>query len=139
MSGFGIWQLCLGSPRCGSSRIEKVQNRAARFVTCNYSSETGSMTEILEKLTCESLEKRRDSKLILLYKSLKGAASSPKDDLIPPNRRSRNHRSLTFQTPTARTDMSSFFPQTIREMPFQIQLFPPLKVQRMVWLGLPLW
>ena len=23
--------------------------------------------------------------------------------------------------------------------PFQIQLFPPLKVQRMVWLGLPLW
>ena len=29
--------------------VEKVQNRAARFVTSNYSFETGSMTGILEK------------------------------------------------------------------------------------------
>ena len=38
--------------------IEKVQDCAARFVTCNYSSETESMTVILEKLKWESLTKR---------------------------------------------------------------------------------
>ena len=37
--------------------IEKVQNRAARFVTSNYSFETGSMTGILENLKWESPEK----------------------------------------------------------------------------------
>ena len=30
--------------------LEKVQNRAARFVTGNYNFETGSMTNILEQL-----------------------------------------------------------------------------------------
>ena len=73
------------------------------------------MTGILEKLKWESLKKR--SRLILLYKSLKGAASIPTDDLIPQIRRSRNHHSLTFQTPATRTDIykGSFFPQTIRD------------------------
>ena len=39
-------------------------------------------------------EKEERSRLILLYKGLKGAASIPTDDLIPtptPIRRSRNH------------------------------------------------
>ena len=35
--------------------LEKVQNRAARFVTRNYTREQGSMTGILEKLKWESL------------------------------------------------------------------------------------
>ena len=98
--------------------IEKVQNRAARFVTNNYSFETGSMTGILENLKWESLKKRRrDSRLILLYKGLKGAACIPTDDLIPPIRCSKNHQALTFQTPATRTDIykGSFFPQTIRD------------------------
>ena len=94
--------------------IVKVQNRAARLVTSNYCFETGSMTGILENLKWESLKKRRrDSRLILLYKGLKGTASIPTDDLITPIRRSRNHHSLTFQTPATRTD--AFFPQTIRD------------------------
>ena len=38
---------------------EKVQNRAARFITGNYNFETGSMTGILEHLKWESLKKRR--------------------------------------------------------------------------------
>ena len=50
----------------------------------NYSYETGSMTGILGQLKWESLNKRRkDSRLILLYKDLKGKASVPTDDLIP--------------------------------------------------------
>ena len=56
--------------------LEKVQNRAARFVTGNYNFETGSMTNILEQLgSGGSLHKRRKcSKLILLFKDLKGGA-----------------------------------------------------------------
>ena len=78
--------------------------------------ETGSMAGILEKLKWESIMKRRrDSRLIILYKGLKGAASIPADALIPPIRRSRNHRSMTFKNSAARTDIykGSFFPQTM--------------------------
>ena len=70
------------------------------------------------KLKWESLKKRRrDSRLTLLYKGLKGAASIPTDDLIHPIRRSRNHHSMTFQTPAKSTDIykGAFFPQTIRD------------------------
>ena len=57
--------------------IKKVQNRTARFVTCNYSFETGSMTGMLENLKWESLKKkRRDYRLILLYKGIKGCQHS---------------------------------------------------------------
>ena len=74
---------------------EKVQNRAARIVGGNYNFETGSMTGILEHLKWESLKKRRrDSRLILLYKGLKGKASIPTDDLIPLVRRCRNDHTL---------------------------------------------
>ena len=52
--------------------LEKVQNRAARFVTRNFVYETGSMTGILGQLKWKSLKKRRkDNRLILLYKGLK--------------------------------------------------------------------
>ena len=55
--------------------LEKVQNHAARFVTSNYDYETGSMTGILGQLKWESLKKRKkDNRLILLYKGLKGKA-----------------------------------------------------------------
>ena len=64
--------------------LEKVQNRAGRFVTGNYVFETGSMTGILGlDLKWEYLKKRRkDSRLILLYKGLKGKARIPTDDRI---------------------------------------------------------
>ena len=98
--------------------LESVQKRAARFVTGNYNYETGSMTGILGQLKWESLKKRRkDNRLILLYKGLKGKASVPTDDLIPKTRRCRNQYSMAFQTPIANTDVykGSFFPQTIRD------------------------
>ena len=47
--------------------LEKVQKRAAKFITGNYIYETGSMTGILEQLKWKSLEKRRrDSRIIML-------------------------------------------------------------------------
>ena len=93
--------------------LESVQKRAARFVTGNYDYETGSMTGILGQLKWESLKKRRkDNRLILLYKGLKGKASVPTDDLIPKTRRCRNQHSMAFQTPIANIDVykGSFFP-----------------------------
>ena len=104
--------------KVGQEELEKVQNRAARFVTGNYNFETGSMTSILEQLGWESLHKRRKgSKLILLFRGLKGRASIPCDDLQSPNRRSRNYHPMAFQEPYARTDIYkySFFPNTIRD------------------------
>ena len=98
--------------------LEKVQNRAARFVTRNYVYETGSKTGILGQLKWESLKKRRkDNRLILLYKGLKGKAMIPTDDLIPKTRRCRNQHSLAFQIPSASKDVCqyNFFPQTIRD------------------------
>ena len=86
--------------------LEKVQNVY----------ETGSMTGILGQLKWESLKKRRkDNRLILLYKGLK--ARIPTDDLIPKTRRGRNQHSLAFQIPSASKDVNkySFFPQTIRD------------------------
>ena len=99
-------------------KFEKVQNHGARFVTRNYVYETGSMTGILGQLKWESLKKRRkDNRLILLYKGLKGEARIPTDDLIPKTRRGRNQHSLAFQIPSASKDVYkySFFPQTIRD------------------------
>ena len=73
--------------------LESVQKRAARFVTGNNNYETGSMTGILGQLKWESLKKRRkDNRLILRYKGLKGKASVPTD-----------------------VYKGSFFPQTVRD------------------------
>ena len=98
--------------------LETVQNRAARFVSRNYTREEGSMTGILEQLKLESLKKRRkDNRLILLYKGLKGKARIPTRDLIPKTRRFRNQHSMAFQILSASVEAykCSFFPQTIRD------------------------
>ena len=90
----------------------------ARFVTRNYVYETGSMTGILGQLKWESLKKRRkDNRLILLYKGLKGKARIPTDDLIPKSRRGRNQHSLASQIPSTSKDVykKCFAPQTIRD------------------------
>ena len=85
--------------------LENVQNRAARFVTSNYTFEEGSVTDILEQLKWKSLKKRRtDNRLILLYKGLMGKARIPTDDLIPKTRRCRNSHSMAFQLPSASTE-----------------------------------
>ena len=99
--------------------LESVQKRAARFVIGNYNCETASMTGILVQLKWESSKRRRkDNRLILLYRGLKGKASVSTDDLIPKTRHCRNQHSMAFQTPIANTDVykGSFFPQTIRDL-----------------------
>ena len=76
------------------------------------------MSGILEELTWETLQKRReDNRLVLMYKGLKGKARIPTDDLIPKNRGCRNQHSMVFQIPSASKDSykKSCFPQTIRD------------------------
>ena len=76
------------------------------------------MTGILGQLKREFLKKRRkDNRLILLYKGLKGKARIPTDDLIPKTRCGRNQHSLAFQIPSVIKDVykNSFFPQTFRD------------------------
>ena len=101
------------------------------------------MTGILEHLKLESLKKRRrDSRLILLYKGLKGKASIPADGLIPLVRRCRNDHSMAYQVPIANTDMykCSFFPRPLGiGMHFQTLLPPLLKLPRIVLLSSLLW
>ena len=73
-----------------NDKLENAQKRAARFVTRNYSYETGSMTCIHEELKWETPRRGGRIILILLYKGLKGKGRIPTDDLIPKNRRCRN-------------------------------------------------
>ena len=68
--GSSVWD---PHTKCLQEELEKVQNRAARFVTRNYTFEEGSMTGILEQLKWESLKKRRtDNRLILLIQISEG-------------------------------------------------------------------
>ena len=125
------------------NELEKFQNRAARFVTGNYNFETGSMTGILEHLKWESLKKRRrDSRLILLYKGLKGKASLPTDDVIPwlgvAGMIILWH--IMFPLLTLIFISVAFPPRQLGVgMHFQTLLSPLLKVPRMVLLSSLLW
>ena len=72
----------------------------------NYVYETGSMTGILGQLKWESLKKRKkDNRLIFLYKGLKGKARILTDDLIPKTRCGRIQHSFAFQIPSASKDV----------------------------------
>ena len=101
--------------------LESVQKRAARFVTGNYSYETWEYDwhSWTIKMGIPQKKRRKDNRLILLYKGLKGKANAPTYDLIPKTRRCRNQHSMAFQTPIANTDVykGSFFPPppTIRD------------------------
>ena len=75
-------------------------------------SETGGMTGILEQLYWESENRRKDKN----RKCLKGVASLPTNDLVPPTRRTRKYHSMA-NPPTTGTYLykCSFFPKTIRD------------------------
>ena len=125
------------------NELEKVQTRAARFVTGNYNFEIENVTGILEHLKWESLKKwKRDSRLILLYKSLKGKASILTDDLIPLVRAAGMiilwH--IRSQLLTLIFISVAFSPRPLGTgMHFQTLLSPLLKVPRMVLLSSLLW
>ena len=72
------------------------------------------MTDILGQLKWEYLkERRKDNRLVLLYKGLKSKARIPADDLIPKTRHGRNQHSLAFQIPSASKDVYKYIGVTI--------------------------
>ena len=74
------WDLC---SIIFQDELEKMEKRAIRF-TGNITTETKSMTGLLEKLNQESLKKwRKDSRPIMLCKDGKGVASTRTNDLVP--------------------------------------------------------
>ena len=100
-----------------TNTIEMDQRRAARYVT-NRQRSTSSVGDMLQHLKWRSLEdRRRDARLVMMYKISHGkVAVSKSDSLSPPLRHSRNMHSRSYQVPLCRTQQrkASFSPRTTR-------------------------
>ena len=96
--------------------LEKIQKRAARFVTGNHSRIPGNSRKNLDSLGCPPLsESRAKTKLNTLFQARLGLIDIPCDDFISPGRATRNNQS-NFQIPQSSVDshLHSFFPSSIR-------------------------
>ena len=108
-------------PHCNglNGKLENVQKRAARFITRNYSRETGSMTGIFEELKWEILQLRKGGRIIGSYKCKKVCEVKSKfmQITLSQNRRCRNQHSMAYQISYAIKDVykKSFSPQTIKD------------------------
>ena len=100
------------------NKIEMVQRRAARFVT-NRWDRTDSVTDMISVLGWETLEqRRRDMRLVLMYKIANGLVAVPASPhLRPITRSSRLCHPAGYLVPSSTSDYHkfSFFPGTIRE------------------------
>ena len=72
-------------------RLEKIQRRAARFVTNNYRRECGlTSTQLIDSLGWDSLqERRKTARLCMLYKAINGEVALSIDMLCRPDNRTR--------------------------------------------------
>ena len=95
--------------------IEKVQKRAARFVTKNYARTEGNTQKNMTSLGWPPLRERRAKTKLLLYKSLNGQIHIPVEDLAfrTSNTRSNNLNLFVPQS-SVNSHKFSFFPDTIR-------------------------
>ena len=97
-------------------KLEMVQRRAARFVMNNYN-RTASVTEMLNSLQWQTLEKRRNNlRASLMYKIINDMVDiNVHQQFRPSNTTTRGHHQRFLQLPT-RVDayMNSFFPFTIK-------------------------
>ena len=96
--------------------IEMVQRRAARIVKNDYL-QTSSVTQMLQDLGWESLaDRRRDMRLVLLYKIIHHLAAVPTEGiLIPADPRTRSNHPHKFKTVQSSTTVfrNSYFVNTI--------------------------
>ena len=112
--------------KSNKDKIEKVQRRAARFVSNNFRRKA-SVSEMLHDLGWQSLDGRRqDQRLVLFYKIINGIASVETEDiLMPADSRTKKNHSFKFKHLQANCDSYrySFFPATIsswNNLPFGI-------------------
>ena len=116
------------------TKIEKVQRRAARFVTNCNSTEKGCVTKALQQLKWPTLEQRRKhSRLSTMFNTI-NYENSPLT--IPAHFRptqqryaTRNYHSSKFTNPQTNTETyrQSFFARTIREW----GQLPPVALDRL--------
>ena len=113
--------------KSNKDKIEKVQRRAARFVSNNFRRKA-SVSEMLHNLGWQSLDSRRqDQRLVLFYKIINGLASVETEDILTPaDSRTRKNHSFKFKHLQANCDSYrySFFPATIsswNNLPFGIE------------------
>ena len=108
-------------PHCNglNGKLENVQKRAARFMTRNYSRETGSMTVIFEALKWEIIQLKKGGRIIGSYycKKVCEVKSKFMQMTLSQNRRCRNQHSMASQISYASKDANkkSFSPQTVRD------------------------
>ena len=101
------------------NRLEKFQQRAARFVLNRYHN-TSSVSQMIDKLKWPTLEHRRKTaRLSMMYKIRHGLVECPtlKSKFVPPLPRQRRGHDQQFNIITTRTLYRgvSFLPRTIRE------------------------
>ncbi len=99
----------------GKNKIEKVQNRAARFVTSRYK-RTDSKTAILNSLKWCPLENRRDiTDIITCHKILHNNLEVPTEQIFTPHSSNTRSNSQQFQNLVSYVDAyrNSYFPRTI--------------------------
>ena len=97
-------------------QIEKIQRRAARFVTSNYTLIEGNTKRNMNSLNWVPLEERRaKSKLTTLFKTKLGAIDVPIEDLIVSQSKTRR-KNTNYFVPQSSVDshLHSFFPSSIR-------------------------
>lgn len=97
--------------------LEKVQRRAARFTTNNYSREA-SVTEMLKTLQWDSLQdRRRAHRLTCLYKIHHDELEIPRTYITPKTDRARRGHDQQFQlyNTNLTSFTNSFFPRTIKD------------------------
>ena len=117
------------------SKLEKVQNNAARFVFNNYGRET-SVSALKSELGWPLLETRRKtSRLVELYKIVNGTSPIPSSCLTTAAVNTRAGAESKFRNLYSRTNVYkfSFFPRTIRdwnELPLEVRLSPSVDAFR---------
>ena len=100
-------------------KIEMVHRRAARYVK-NRHPNTSSVSDMLCTMNwrISKQDRRRDTRLCMLYKIDRNLVAIKKDKrLNPPQRRTRHSRARAYQTLSCRTNhrKNSFLPRTVRD------------------------
>ena len=100
--------------KSNKDKIEKVQRRAARFVSNNFRRKA-SVSEMLHDLGWQSLDGRRqDQCLVLFYKIINGLASVETEDILTPaDSRTRKNHSFKFKHLQANCDSCTLFFQPL--------------------------
>jgi hypothetical protein len=98
-------------------RIEGVQRRVARFIFNDYMC-SSTVTAMMESLKWTPLaERRREQRLILLFKIVNDLVANPTDDITFNNRPGRNSNNRQIKVLSTNTDLykNSYSPKTIKD------------------------